>query len=58
VPAKPATASDAARDLRVYLLVEDLQAQFAAAMATPTRVRGYPPLAGQQRWSSRWRRDC
>jgi len=34
-------------DLRVYLLLEDLQAQFAAYMGTPTRGRGYPPFAGQ-----------
>lgn len=34
-------------DLRVYLTVEDLQPQFAAYMGTPTRARGYPPLAGQ-----------
>jgi len=36
-----------ATDLRVYLLVEDLQSQFAAYLATPTRARGYPPYAGQ-----------
>jgi hypothetical protein len=34
-------------DLRVYLLLEDLQSQFAAYMGTPTRGRGYPPFAGQ-----------
>lgn len=34
-------------DLRVYLTVENLQPQFAAYMGTPTRARGYPPLAGQ-----------
>jgi hypothetical protein len=34
-------------ELRVYLTVEDLQPQFAAYMGTPTRARGYPPLAGQ-----------
>lgn len=34
-------------ELRVYLLVEDLQQQFAAYMSTPTRARGYPPFAGQ-----------
>jgi hypothetical protein len=28
----------------VYLLVEDLQKQFAAYMGTPTRARGYPPF--------------
>src|SRR5919201_5023377 len=33
-------------ELRVYLLVEDLRPQFAAYMGTPTRARGYPPLAG------------
>lgn len=33
-------------ELRVYLLVEDLQHQFAAFMGTPTRARGYPPFAG------------
>lgn len=34
-------------ELRVYLLVEDLQQQFAAYLATPMRARGYPPFAGQ-----------
>jgi hypothetical protein len=34
-------------ELRVYLLVEDLQPQFAAYLATPTRARGYPPFEGQ-----------
>jgi len=33
-------------ELRVYLLVEDLQPQFAAYLGTPTRARGYPPFAG------------
>ena len=33
-------------DLRVYLMVEDLQQQFAAYLGTPTRARGYPPFAG------------
>lgn len=33
-------------DLRVYLLVEDLQRQFAAYLGTPTRARGYPPFEG------------
>jgi hypothetical protein len=32
-------------ELRVYLLVEDLQPQFAAYLGTPTRARGYPPYA-------------
>jgi hypothetical protein len=39
--------TDTAAELRVYLLVEDLQAQFAAYLGTPTRARGYPPFAGQ-----------
>jgi hypothetical protein len=34
-------------ELRVFLLLEDLQPQFAAYMGSPTRARGYPPLAGQ-----------
>lgn len=34
-------------ELRVYLLVSDLQRQFAAYMATPTRARGYPPFEGE-----------
>lgn len=33
-------------ELRVYLPVEDLQPQFAAYMAAPTRARGYPPMQG------------
>lgn len=33
-------------ELRVYLLISDLQRQFAAYMATPTRARGYPPFEG------------
>ncbi len=33
-------------ELRVYLLVRNLQRQFAAYMATPTRARGYPPFEG------------
>jgi hypothetical protein len=33
-------------ELRVYLPIEDLQPQFAAYMSTPTRARGYPPMAG------------
>lgn len=36
-----------APELRVYLLIEDLQRQFAAFMGTPTRARGYPPFEGQ-----------
>jgi hypothetical protein len=34
-------------DLRVYLVLETLQPQFAAYLGTPTRARGYPPFAGQ-----------
>jgi hypothetical protein len=36
-----------APELRVYLLVRDLQRQFAAYLGTPTRARGYPPLQGE-----------
>jgi hypothetical protein len=49
-PAAPAAGDGRAvprGELRVYLTVEDLQPQFAAYMGTPTRARGYPPLAGQ-----------
>jgi hypothetical protein len=45
-PAPPGEAV-ARPELRVYLLLEDLQRQFAAYMATPTRARGYPPFEGQ-----------
>lgn len=41
------TMKSARGDLRVYLLLEDLQPQFAAYLGTPTRARGYPPFAGQ-----------
>ena len=34
-------------ELRVYLLIQNLQPQFAAYLGTPTRARGYPPFAGQ-----------
>jgi len=34
-------------ELRVYLLMEVLQPQFAAYLSSPTRARGYPPFAGQ-----------
>ncbi len=34
-------------ELRVYLILESLQPQFAAYLGTPTRARGYPPYAGQ-----------
>jgi hypothetical protein len=40
-----ATATPAT-DLRVYLMVRDLQRQFAAYLGTPTRARGYPPYEG------------
>jgi len=41
------TAAHPAPELRVYLLVRDLQRQFAAFMGTPTRARGYPPRQGE-----------
>jgi hypothetical protein len=44
--AQPTTPSPRP-ELRVYLLVEDLQRQFAAYMGTPSRARGYPPFEGQ-----------
>jgi hypothetical protein len=40
-------ASPPAPELRVYLLVQDLQRQFAAYLGTPTRARGYPPMQGE-----------
>jgi len=36
-----------AADLRVHVLLQDLQQQFAAWLGTPTRARGYAPRAGQ-----------
>ena len=36
-----------APELRVYLLLRDLQRQFAAYLGTPTRARGYPPFEGE-----------
>ncbi|GFG53918.1 microcompartment protein [Mycolicibacterium agri] len=42
-----AAKTETRTDIRVYLLVEDLQQQFAAYLATPTRARGYPPYAGE-----------
>ena len=39
-----ATAVTPAVQLRVYLPIHDLGRQFAAAMGTPTRARGYPPM--------------
>lgn len=46
--AEPPAASASPRpELRVYLLLEDLQRQFAAYLGTPSRARGYPPFEGQ-----------
>ncbi|WP_240808995.1 hypothetical protein [Microbispora catharanthi] len=45
--AKAAPAERRTAELRVYLLVENLRRQFTAAMAAPTRARGYPPYEGQ-----------
>jgi hypothetical protein len=42
-----ASGGPASPELRVYLLVRDLQRQFAAYLGTPTRARGYPPFAGE-----------
>ena len=44
-PRRPTQGSNA--ELRVYLTLSPLQPQFAAYLGTPTRARGYPPLAGQ-----------
>ncbi len=46
-PAPPAPSAPPRPELRVYLLLEDLQRQFAAYLGTPTRARGYPPFEGQ-----------
>jgi hypothetical protein len=43
----PAGSAAPKPELRVYLLLEDLQRQFAAYLGTPTRARGYPPFEGQ-----------
>lgn len=43
----PAAEAGAGPELRVYLPIENLQRQFAAYLATPTRARGYPPYEGQ-----------
>jgi hypothetical protein len=43
----PAAAGSPRPELRVYLLLEDLQRQFAAYLGTPSRARGYPPFEGQ-----------
>jgi hypothetical protein len=50
VPPGPPVVEGAApplAELRVHLLVRDLQRQFAAYLGTPTRARGYPPVAGE-----------
>lgn len=44
--ATSAASPPQAPELRVYLLICDLQRQFASYMATPTRARGYPPFEG------------
>jgi len=49
-PTGPSAAQDAApplAELRVHLMVRDLQRQFAAYLGTPTRARGYPPMQGE-----------
>lgn len=38
--------TDSPVQLRVYLPIPDLAAQFAAYLGTPTRARGYPPIEG------------
>ena len=43
----PDSAARPGPELRVYLLLEDLQRQFAAYLGTPSRARGYPPFEGQ-----------
>lgn len=43
----PRPAAPARAELRVHVLLQDLQRQFAAWLATPTRARGYPPYEGQ-----------
>ena len=45
--AGPPAARPPLAELRVHLLVRDLQRQFAAYLGTPTRARGYPPVAGE-----------
>ncbi|MGC1285080.1 MAG: microcompartment protein, partial [Streptosporangiaceae bacterium] len=46
-PAPGGRAGPSSPELRVYLLVRDLQRQFAAYLGTPTRARGYPPFEGE-----------
>ena len=43
----PSSTATPRPELRVYLLVENLQRQFAAYLGTPSRARGYPPFQGQ-----------
>ena len=43
----PPTTGVSLAELRVHLLVRDLQRQFAAYLGTPTRARGYPPVQGE-----------
>ena len=43
---EPDALQEPRTELRVYLLLEDLQPQFAAYLGTPTRARGYPPFQG------------
>ncbi|MGV0744077.1 microcompartment protein [Mycolicibacterium sp. XJ870] len=46
-PTGTAERTEIRTQIRVYLLVEDLQRQFAAYLGTPTRARGYPPYEGE-----------
>jgi hypothetical protein len=45
-PPEAASPATPLAELRVYLVLEGLQRQFAAYLGTPTRARGYPPLQG------------
>ena len=47
MPTKAEESTRIRTQIRVYLLVEDLQRQFAAYLGTPTRARGYPPYEGE-----------
>ncbi len=42
----PSVPTESRVELRVYLPIPDLAAQFAAYLGTPTRARGYPPVEG------------
>jgi hypothetical protein len=46
IPEAAGLGGHAQPELRVYLLIEDIQRQFAAYLGTPTRARGYPALEG------------